>query len=234
MAGDPDPDQEAQAGRALQLLARPGTRLMAGVGARAGTWSLWASGRSGRRPLMQLDQRTFDLLARLRVLRPDVEGSYRLARTAGDVRSTLPLTPCPARPRRRPRALDWLASRTDARGCPWLTSEQRRAGRRLERDVEAAMGVPGLVLTLDPAPRPPGRSGAQDGRILPAVEARQRVLRALVAVARAEPAVVPALRGVCLDQQDLTETARRLRLPGAEVRRRLIHALTYLAAHYRG
>ena len=183
---------------------------------------------------MQLDQRTFDLLARLRVLRPDGEGSYRLDRTAGNVRSTLPPNPCPQRPARRPRALDWLASRTDARGCPWLTPEQRRAGARLERDIEASTGGAGLVLTLDPAPRPPGRSGAQDGRILPVMEARQRVLAALVAVARAEPSVVPARRCVCLDQQDLTETARRLRLPGAEVRSRLIRALTYLAAHYRG
>ena len=225
---------QARAARARHLLTRPGARLVPGT---AG-WSLQTRAEGRARVLMHIDAPTFDQLARLGVLRVTSDGGYSLARTASPTGGLGPqsdgLPPSPPGsgvPRRRPRALDWLAARTDAQGRPWLTPAQLQAAHRLERDFERASAAIRLTRPLAPAPGAPVRHNAGDDRFLPGVEARARIVRALSWVAQAEPQAVSTLQCVCLEQMSLAGAAARLGLPTAEVRRRLQRALARLAAH---
>ena len=237
-------EDEERAARAIDRLSRPGAWLdQAGA-----SYRVRVGGDRRRRPLMLLDEATFQALAAHPGLSPRSEGGgWRLARRVAPSRAA----PEPGRPGAvegerivvgpdgRPAArranlgssaLAWLAGRTDAQGRPWLASREAAAADRLQTDHERAGVIGRLTMSWDAGPKgsgPRGR-GAEPAEQARAVKARLAL--ALEALAPRERAIVER---VVLLQEPLQAVERHLGLPRRSSRIALKNGLTALADHYR-
>ena len=233
---DSELEARRQAERAMRLLARPGAVVEAqgdGYGVRLG-----ASRR--RRPMLTLDEASFQALAREATLKPRPQGGWTM------IARPEPILPPPGRPgvieaevllpetaklgRRNlgESPIAWLARRRDRDGQPWLTPIEAAAGERLREDYER-LGTQGrLTMRWDAA-----RVDGGQPSLAPAERdhaARQRIARALEAVG---PGLREILERICLMGSALEAAESALKLPRRTGKTVLKLALQRLARHYR-
>ncbi len=129
--------------------------------------------------------------------------------------------------------LTWLRSRTERDGRPMLSDEQFAAGERLRADLWHARMSPrvtaswsGIAIARRQRRGPPGAWIEPSEAI---VAARERVVRALVAVG---PEHVDILIDVLGCLKGLEDVERSAGLPARSGKRFLQRALTALARHY--
>ncbi len=229
--------------RARRLIVRPGAWLDAGEGAQTYVLRL-APGRR-HRAIATLDEPVFLALIEAPGLRRRHQGGWE-ARTApptercrevgspGRVEGERTLVEADGRSR-RVRAnlgqspIQWLASRRDTEGRPYLTPAEVAAGERLRSDGEIALSGPSVTMRWDALPRAGGGSAA---RVEPgdrALNAADRVRRALAACPADTHGV---LVQICIRETALQIAERELGLPSRHGKRRLKAGLQSLARHY--
>lgn len=229
--------------RARRLIARPGAWIDAVVADR--TYALRIGPDRRFRATATIDETTFRGLVEDPDLRRRPDGGWeardapRPARPVtvgapGTILGHRVLMEADGRPR-RVRAnlghspIQWLASRTDAGGRPFLTPAEAAAGEHLRSDGEIALSGPSLTMRWDALPRSRGGSAA---RVEPgdrALNAADRVRRALAAC---PSDTRPILDHICIRGQTL-----QLAEPSCGLRRRtgreaLKRGLGALARHY--
>lgn len=236
MTFDQELEARRQAERAMRLLGRPGAVVEAqgdGYGVRLGA-------NRRRRPMLILDEASFQALAREATLKPRPQGGWTM------IARPEPILPPPGRPgviegevllpeaskpvRRNlgESPIAWLARRRDRDGQPWLTTIEAAAGERLREEYER-LGTQGRLTMRWDASRvdggSPGLAAAERDHA-----ARQRIARALEAVG---PGLREILERICLMGSALEAAEAALKLPRRTGKTVLKLALQRLARHYR-
>lgn len=229
--------------RARRMLIRPGVWIDAVVPDR--TYALRLGPTRSHRPITTLDETVFRALIETPGLRRRAKGGWE-ARDAprperpapvgapGRIEGERILMEADGRPR-RVRAnlgqspLQRLALRRDADGQPFLTPAEVAAGLRLGLDAEKALSGPSLTMRWDALPRSGGGSAAR-------VEPGDRALNAADRVNRALAACPPDTRAVldhiCIRGATLALAEETLCLRQREGREVLKRGLAGLARHY--
>ncbi len=224
-------------------------------------WQVFSPRNGWRRPVMTVSAETGAALLRadLLVAEDEAPGCFRLARglkDAATIQNALIATLSPAEARRvtQPRTvredtgtartvlrvgaespLEWLARRKDAKGRPFLTAEEVRAGERLRADYEAACLSARVTMSWDATStvqdrRRTCRFGHDPADVSErALAARRRVEKALAA---AGPGLSDILIEVVCLASGLEAAERRLGWPRRSGRLVLKFALSRLARHY--
>lgn len=233
----------ASVDRARRMLTRPGAWIDTVVPDR--TYALRLGPTRNHRPITTLDETVFRALVETPGLRRRAKGGWE-ARNAprperpppvgapGRIEGERILMEADGRPR-RVRAnlgqspLQRLAARRDAEGKPVLTPAEVAAGLRLGLEVERALAGPSLTMRWDALPRSGGRSAAR-------VEPGDRALNAADRVRRALAACPPETRRVidrvCIRGATLGPTEDTTGLPSLQERALLKNGLAALARHY--
>ena len=229
--------------RARRMLARPDAWIEAVAPDR--TYALRLTPDRRRRPALTLDEATFRILIETPGLRRRPGGGWQ-ARTAALPQST-PAIGSPGRIEgerllmeadgrvRRVRAnlghspIQWLASRRDAEGRPGLTPAEVASGERLRSEAEIALSGPSLTMRWDALPRSGAGSAAR-------VEPGDRALNAADRVRRALAACPPDTRAVldhiCIRGQTLQLAEQACGMRRRTGREALRRGLRALAEHY--
>lgn len=233
----------ASADRARRLLARPGAWIDAVVPDR--TYALRLGPTRAHRAIATLDEAVFRALVDAPGLRRRRNGGWEARDAPGPERPATAGAPGRIEGERilmeadgrsrRVRAnlgqspIQRLAARRDAAGRPFLTEAEAAAGIRLEREAEVALSGPSLTMRWDALPRSGGGSAA---RVEPgdrALNAADRVRRALAACPRDTRAV---LDHICIRGATLGLTEESLGLRPRQGREALKRGLAALARHY--
>lgn len=233
----------ASVDRVRRMLSRPGAWIDAVVPDR--TYALRLGPTRAHRAITTLDEAVFRALVETPGLRrrakggwearnaprPDrpapvgapgrIEGKRLLMETDGRVR--------PVRANLGHSPIQWLAGRRDAEGRLFLTAAEVASGERLRSDAEIALSGPSLTMRWDALPRSGAGSAAR-------VEPGDRALNAADRVRRALAACPPDTRAVldhiCIRGQTLGIAEEVLCLQRKDVREHLRRGLAALARHY--
>lgn len=233
----------ASVDRARRMLARPGAWIDAVVPDRA--YALRLGPTRSHRPITTLDETVFRALIETPGLRRRAKGGWE-ARDAprperpatfgppGRIEGERIIMEADGRPR-RVRAnlgqcpLQRLALRRDPEDRPFLTQVEAAAGLRLALDAEKALSGPSVTMRWDALPRSGGGSAAR-------VEPGDRALNAADRVTRALAACPPDTRAVldqiCVRGATLGLAEEALCLRRREGRKALKRGLAALARHY--
>jgi hypothetical protein len=229
--------------RARRMLARPGAWIDAVVPDR--TYALRLGPTRAHRAITTLDETVFRALIDAPGLRRRRNGGWeardapRAERPAtvgapGRIEGERILMEADGRPR-RVRAnlgqspIQRLAARCDAAGRPFLTPAEAAAGIRLGQEAEVALSGPSQTMRWDALPRSGGGSAA---RVEPgdrALNAADRVRRALAACPRDTR---PVLDHICVRGATLGSTEEQVGLRRSEGRAILKRGLAALARYY--
>jgi len=229
--------------RARRMLARPGAWIDAVVPDR--TYALRLGPTRSHRAVTTVDEVVFRALVDAPGLRRRRNGGWEacdaprperpiLVGAPGRIEGERILMEADGHPRRA-RAnlgqspLQRLATRRDEKGAPFLTPAEVAAGLRLAQDAEIALSGPSLTMRWDALPRSGGGSAAR-------VEPGDRALNAADRIRRALAACPADTRGVldhiCIRGATLGLTEEALCLRRTEGRAVLKRGLAALARHY--
>ncbi|WP_029416829.1 DUF6456 domain-containing protein [Brevundimonas bacteroides] len=233
----------ASVDRARRMLARPGAWIDAVVPDR--TYALRLGPTRSHRTVTTLDEAVFRALVETPGLRRRARGGWEAsaapradrpsnAGAPGRIEGERIVMEADGRPR-RVRAnlgqspIQRLALRRDADGRPFLTPTEVAAALRLGCDAEAALSGPSLTMRWDALPRSGGGSAAR-------AEPGDRALNAADRIRRALAACPPDTRGVldyiCIREATLGLTEEALCLRRSEGRAMLKRGLAALARYY--